>query len=1035
MARRRRTVKDLKDSLKLVNYLNGKLGYKSTAELLNDTQKTGEGFDSEGQSYVYLSLSSRGDKLNIEPVDLARYDGNIKRHLGSINQKRTDKITLRYFQYLALLYTEIYLDMYFNDYEKLKKDLGTEDLNKLAFWMATGSGKTLIMHINYLQYMDYYKPKGITNNRSTLDNILLITPNVGLSEQHIDEMRLSGISCQRFDLNTSSFTAGNDDKVEVTEITKLVEDKRGGGLSVPVEAFTGNNLIFVDEGHKGTSNTKNENGWIKMRNAISETGFTFEYSATFGQALAGDEELIREYSKSIVFDYSYKYFYGDGFGKEYEILNLTQTIEEEHYNTLLMGNLLSFFEQLCIYEDQKDEIKPYNIEKPLWIFVGNAVKGSSKEDVKTKSDILEIARFIDNVVKNSENSINTVKKILLGKSGLTNPHGFDIFGNKFSYIKSKYDSNYSHIYFDILKTVFNTESNGSLHICDLKGHDGELALKVGNSGYFGLIYVGDTSNFKKLAEEKEIQTETDALTNSIFAKINDADSPINVLIGAKKFIEGWNSFRVSCMGLLNVGQSEGSQIIQLFGRGIRLHGLNNSLKRSANNGNHPRYLGYLEKLNIFAVKAGYMEKFLTTLATEGILTDYEEITLPIKKNEEFLDEGLLVPRVSSNRNFADEKIVILAGKDAIDIKVTVDMSTKVNILVSSVMAPSQTIDTRVPVVIPEEAHNFIDWDNVYFALLDHKHESGFYNLSIPYQSARIIIENPDNYTLYASESITHPKSEKAIYLLNDAVISITRKYATQYYRKAQAIWETANMELSKLQEDDALFQDYTLKVSKSVGSIENSLFSNSLPNNTSLFDAIKELVDNSEKLYKDDIEEMPTIVFDRHLYQPLVCKDKRDIIFCSPPALEDSERKFVLSLRDYLKYNLHQLKNCQLFLLRNLSRGKGIGFYNTQGVYPDFILWLKKDDAQKIVFIEPHGMRHALAFIHDDRVQLYKNLSEHFQDSKIDVDAYIISATPFNELQRAYDTGEWSMADFEKNHILFQDDEDHIKKLIDKIRL
>ena len=43
------------------------------------------------------------------------------------------------------------------------------------------------------------------------------------------------------------------DAVKVIEITKLVEQKRGGGVSVPVEAFEGNNLIFVDEGHRGSS--------------------------------------------------------------------------------------------------------------------------------------------------------------------------------------------------------------------------------------------------------------------------------------------------------------------------------------------------------------------------------------------------------------------------------------------------------------------------------------------------------------------------------------------------------------------------------------------------------------------------------------------------------------------------------------------------------------------------------------------------------------------------------------------------------------
>ena len=49
------------------------------------------------------------------------------------------------------------------------------DLSKLAFWMATGSGKTRLLHLNYRQFNHY--------NRESLDNILLITPNEGLSQQ------------------------------------------------------------------------------------------------------------------------------------------------------------------------------------------------------------------------------------------------------------------------------------------------------------------------------------------------------------------------------------------------------------------------------------------------------------------------------------------------------------------------------------------------------------------------------------------------------------------------------------------------------------------------------------------------------------------------------------------------------------------------------------------------------------------------------------------------------------------------------------
>ena len=35
------------------------------------------------------------------------------------------------------------------------------------------------------------------------------------------------------------------------------------------------------------------------------------------------------------------------------------------------------------------------------------------------------------------------------------------------------------------------------------------------------------------------------------------------------FIAGWNSWRVSTMGLMHVGVGEGSEIIQMFGRGVR----------------------------------------------------------------------------------------------------------------------------------------------------------------------------------------------------------------------------------------------------------------------------------------------------------------------------------------------------------------------------------------------------------------------------------------------------------------------------------
>ncbi|MEI6357179.1 MAG: ASPIC/UnbV domain-containing protein, partial [Verrucomicrobiota bacterium] len=92
-------------------------------------------------------------------------------------------------------------------------------------------------------------------------------PNEGLSEQHLIELAASGVPARRFDLNHNGLPWEDGNTVQVIEITKLVEEKRGGGVSVPVEAFEGRNLIFVDEGHKGSGGEV----WRRYRDALGAT--------------------------------------------------------------------------------------------------------------------------------------------------------------------------------------------------------------------------------------------------------------------------------------------------------------------------------------------------------------------------------------------------------------------------------------------------------------------------------------------------------------------------------------------------------------------------------------------------------------------------------------------------------------------------------------------------------------------------------------------------------------------------------------------
>ena len=1031
----------LEQRLVLLAWLNSLFGYDSNKALLEDCKEVAEGFPSDGYSHLYHHLLARGNKVQIAEGDLDRYDKNIHAHLAAINCNRPKPpITLRYFQHLAALYTEVVLDRLFNHPKQLLADLNTfvqqrnaarlpgeakdelftaGDLTKLAYWMATGSGKTLIFHLNYHQFLHYCTGESAT--RSPVDNILLITPNEGLSEQHLRELALSGIPARRFDLNRSGLFA-TPNEVQVIEITKLVEEKRGGGVSVPVEAFEGRNLIFVDEGHKGSGGEV----WRGYRDALGATGFTFEYSATFGQALsaARNDPLTAEYGKAILFDYSYRYFYGDGYGKDFRILNLKEDSRSDQTEMLLLGNLLSFYEQLRLFAEQGDVLRPYNLEKPLWVFVGSTVNAVYTRNKRKRSDVLTVVCFLHHFLQDHAWAVETIEKVLKGKSGLVSLDGLDVFAGRFKYLRQA-EATPQQMYADILERLFHAPASGGLRLCDMRGHQGELGLRAaGAEDYFGLIYIGDTSAFKKLVEADAagITIEEDALSGSLFEGINRPDPDIHILIGAKKFMEGWNSWRVSNMGLLNIGRREGSQIIQLFGRGVRLRGKGFSLKRSAAlEGDHPQHVSLLETLNIFAVRANYMTQFRDYLEREGVETESViELPLFIKADEQFLEKGLVVPRTPGD--FATETNLLLEPDR--EIHVQVDMSVRVQTMESTALG-LHTAQVRAGHAqpIPPESLAWIDWERAYLDLLDYKEYRGLTNLIVRPETPRQIIERIP-CTVIADERVVKPRSFADRALLQDAAMNLLRKYVDVFYRRARERWETKAMKYVPLGKDDPNLSFKPQGVRK-----QKAAYVIKVPRSEKkLVKEIQALLNKKEQLYCNENAGLPRIHFDRHLYQPLLV-EQADKVQMFPPGLKPSEAQFVRDLKVY--WNAERDKSLagkEVFLLRNLSRSRGIGFFEERGFYPDFILWVLDGGQQRIVFVEPHGMLHATAYTHDEKARLHERLSKLAEEidgrsGQMDIvlDSYIISATPYNDLYQRYDDGEWERTKFAEKHILFQE--------------
>jgi len=1004
----------LGDRLILFRYFNHLFGAETFVELQAALRGQSTGYDTEGRSHFFNVLKGRS---RIPEDRLARYDANLRDDVAAINATRPHTIQLEYFQYLAALYTEIFLDRRANDQSAFVRDLNwfvaeqnsplphaaryppftAGDLNKIAYWMATGSGKTLLMHINYHQFLRYEPDPG--------DNLLLITPNEGLSAQHLEELRLSSVPAQPF--LAGDLPLDQPYALRVIEITKITEEKTGEGVSVDVGAFEGRNLLFVDEGHKGSGGE----AWKRLRDQLGMNGFTFEYSATFGQAIniARDRDLLTEYSKAIIFDYSYKYFHGDGYGKEYQVINLREDRADDLTDTLLTANLLAFYEQARLFQDRAAQIKPYNLEPPLWIFIGSSVNAVYTRDKQKRSDVLRVALFLDRALRNQDNcTVNVIETILAGRAELQDEHRRDLFAGRFGYLR-ELGLSADQIYRDMLRVFFHTQATGGLRLINIKSAEGEIGLKAGNAeDYFGLINIGDTSAFFKLVEaETSLPREDDAFSSSLFDTINRPGSTINVLIGSKKFIEGWSSWRVSTMGLLNIGRSEGTQIIQLFGRGVRLLGQDRTLKRSAFlPGQHPQHLEYLETLNIFGVRANYMSQFRAYLEREGVSSGgYEQVEIPIRTNEEFLRKGLLVPRLKRGTDFKTHCITLPPDFSP---PPKLDLRPQVTVLTGQEAAAGGAAITAPPRRFAPEVLALLDWDRLYLDLLAFKNRRGWHNLLIPCQTMHAILESYQ-YTLYATEADVHPRSYVGLQRAQATALAVLEKYTEAYYHHERRRWESRQMEYCPLDrtDDNLNFGHYRLTIP-----VEQR----------ALIGQIQQLLTDVERLYREENASLPRVYLDRHLYLPLLAH--LDDVSASPPGLRESEFTFVKQLREWLRNNPEAIEGKDVFLLRNQSRGRGVGFFEDAGFYPDFILWVKQGPRQRLTFIDPHGMR-LNSGPEDDKVQLYRRIKE-IEDAlgnpDVTLESFIISATDFAELSRnpAW-RGYNARADFAAVHILFED--------------
>ncbi len=1013
----------LQNRLTLHRFICREFGYEGLHVMLERLRDVPPGFTVSGESEFTRALYLNPNLAAVSLEQLSAYDANIAAHSRKLRMDGEQGRDWKPYQYLALLFTEHYLSRYFDDPEKLCADLNQakaedrrtaampeyapDDLRTVAFQSATGSGKTLLMHAHILQFQHYLHRFG-----GRLNNIVLLTPNEQMSVQHERELQASGLRSRLF---SAEATADLFSPIEIIDLNKLAEKK--GVKRVAVQDFGDNNLVLVDEGHLGASGKV----WRERRQELSRGGFTFEYSATFNQVVSKDTALLNAYGKCLLFDYAYRQFHHDGYGKDYAISNLPGGTEDASSHMYLLGCLLTFYQQFRIWRDKGAQWTAFNLTQPLWVFLGKTVTGASRRDIATQSDVVHILNFLGWVLANGSAARPMLDNLLAGKSGLPDETGRDYFAGRFGYLgRNRKDD----VYADLCDVLFHGQ--GGLHVVYLTAGEGELHLRSADNPVFGVVNIGDsTALYKMLVEDNNpgiIVDREAGFAEQLFPQVDRPDSPVNIVIGARRFIAGWNSWRVSTMGLMHVGVGEGPEIIQMFGRGVRLKGWNTSLKRHRESGAEPPKEGVdlaeLETLYIFGLRANYMQTFRDLLEKEGMRVDQETVELPVTWN---LGKraNLKLIRIRGDCKFeCSEERPILPNPDQTGSPlVTLDLYSRLQSMASG-EAPSGPSQQKNSVKLKPHVTAFFDVTRVYDRLLRCKHKNGWHNLVIRPETVTRLLQDSGWYVLYMPPErlvLTNFHSAKQ---LEDVAVDLISEYADHFWRRQRRKWESDNFEIVTLDQDDPNnLKTYEL----SVDAMQSRL--------------VDDLHDLAANVREGDWHHLKlgVILAGTHAYQPLLYAREGCQVTVRPVALDENEKTIVNSLAELAENGDPCLRSNELYLIRNLTRGRGVSFFDDFGYYPDFIVWLKSAASQHIIFLDPKGLSR-FGTRERKKVQLHhhiKDIEERIRESEPDLylHAYVLSITPAQQI----DGGGRSPDDWKNDGVYFLNESDCLKQVTERV--
>ena len=786
--------------------------------------------------------------------------------------------------------------------------------NRAAFWMATGSGKTLVM-VKLIALLAELTQRKLIPPK----DILVLAPKDEILDQikeHIEKFNKAGdLSINFRNLkewervkNQQSVFGKNEVNVfyyradNIGDKETIAKKKDGQRIDYKSVLNGGNWHLILDEAHKGEKEFSKRQQYYMV---LAQNGFLFNFSATFTDPL----DLA-----TAVFEYNLSSFLKDGYGKKIYLADLQflggkeDFTDNEKKNIIAQSLIMLALAKIKSAKLRAIDKKLYH--SPLLMTLAHSVN-TEDADLKVFFNLLaQIAR--------NEFDFNAAKKDLT--QNLASRRGY-LF-NLGDFDAGLIDDIRNMRRQDFFEAVFNAGSFGNIQVVKFNDNPRELAFQVkGAKKYFMLIVASDVVRWEEnVLENYEMGR---AVEKSFFDDINSpARGDINILLGSRIFAEGWDTNRPNIINFINIGVSNEAQkyVLQSIGRGVRVEPVKNKRRRfdyldksvfgAADLGEIEKQNKILETLSVFATNKEVVKNILAGLESKA--GGEWKLVKGIKKNPAVDGKALFLP-IFRNGGANNRPFEIGRSEYA-------EVAARAKNWGAKILLLKNGINLRV-------YNKIMDPSNFIMGVRRRK-------------NAEEILQIIDNYFNKEGKVLDRIKIlEGEICHFNKIETNLDQKELAEIEKQIMKLL-TGDKEIeklkNKLREGNIGLDEYTEVVGRIGATYANS-------NSNIDFD------------YKE---------LESHYYLPILSKLNSDHF--RHIIKNQSEINFLQDLKIYLKDPVCRLNDCEWWYFSKIEENAdrlAIPYFDGErgdwrDFYPDFIFWLKFEGKYYLKFIDPKGIEH-----------------------------------------------------------------------------